>query len=329
MDEQKIRWGIVGTGKIAASFAEDIGHAPNAELLAVGSRSRAAAEAFGDRFAIPRRHASYASLAEDPQVDIAYIATPHTQHHENSALCLQAGKAVLCEKPFTVNAGEARSLIDLARQRGLFLMEAMWTRFLPATRELRRLLEQGVLGEVRMLAADFGKRFDFDAASRLFAPELGGGALLDLGVYPVSLASLVFGPPARITSMVSMGRTGVDEQEGIVFGYEGGRLAVLYASMQATTPDEATILGSRGYLRIHTPMHAPERMTLCLEGSQEQSLEYPIRGNGLHYQAIEAMRCLREGMRESDSMRLEESLEVMQAMDAVRSQWGLRYPGER
>ncbi len=329
MGKPKIRWGIVGTGKIAASFAEDLSHASDAELIAVGSRSKQSAEAFGNRFAIPRRHASYAALAEDAQVDVAYIATPHTEHQANSALCIQAGKAVLCEKPFTLNAGEAQSLIDLARQRGLFLMEAMWTRFLPAIGELRRLLQEGVLGDVRMLAADFGKRFPFDPAHRLFAPELGGGALLDLGVYPVSLASLVFGPPNRIACMASMGTTGVDEQAGILFGYEGGKLAMLSASMQVTTPDEATILGTRGYLRIHPPMHAPDRMTLSLEGRKEKVLEHPIRGNGLHYQAVEVMRCLREGNLESDHMRLDESLEVMQAMDAVRSQWGLRYPGER
>jgi len=329
MGKPKIRWGILGTGKIAASFAKDLRHASDAELVAVGSRSRDAAEAFGERFAIRRRHASYTSLAEDPQVDVAYIATPHTQHHANSALCLQAGKAVLCEKPFTLNAGEAQSLIDLARQRGLFLMEAMWTRFVPAIGELRRLLQEGVLGDVRMLAADFGRRFRFDPANRLFAPELGGGALLDLGVYPVSLASMIFGPPNRITCMASMGTTGVDEQAGILFGYEGGQLAMLSASMQVTTPDEATIMGTRGCLRIHPPMHAPDRMTLSLEGRKEKVLEHPIRGNGLHYEAVEVMRCLREGILESNHMRLEESLEVMQAMDAVRSQWGLRYPGER
>lgn len=329
MAKAKIRWGIVGTGKIAASFAEDLRHAPDAELVAVGSRTKESAEAFGNRFAIARRHASYAALAEDPQVDVAYIATPHTQHFANSALCLRAGKAVLCEKPFTVSAGEAQSLIDLASQQGMFLMEAMWNRFLPAIGELRRLLQAGVLGEVRMLAADFGRRFRFNPASRLFSPELGGGALLDLGVYPVSLASLVFGTPTRITSLASMGATGVDEQEGILLGYEDGRLAVLYASMQATTPEEAMILGTQGYLRIHPPMHAPHRMTLFLEGSRAKAIRRPIRGNGLHYQAVEVMRCLREGKLESDHMRLNESLEVMRTMDAVRAQWGLRYPSER
>ena len=329
MTKDGIRWGIVGTGKIATSFAEDLRHARGAELVAVASRSEESARAFAGRFQVPRWHASYEAMAEDPQVDVAYIATPNTQHYSNSALFIRAGKAVLCEKPFTLNAIEAQELIELARQRGLFLMEAMWTRFLPSIGVLRQLLEEGALGEVRMLAADFGKRFRFDPTSRLFAPELGGGALLDLGVYPVSLASLVFGPPERIHCMASMGETGVDEQEGILFGYAGGRQAVLYASMQVTTPDEATILGTRGYLRIHSPMHAPHRITVFAEDGKEHSHEHPIRGNGLHYQVLEVMRCLREGARESEQMRLDESLGVMKTMDAVRAEWGLRYPSER
>ena len=328
MAEVKLRWGIIGTGKIAASFAADLRHAKDCQLVAVASRTRDTAEAFGERYAIPRRHASYASLAEDPQVDVAYIATPNTQHYENSALCLQAGKAVLCEKPFTLNAREAAALIGLARQKGLFLMEAMWTRFLPAIEEVRRLLRDGALGEPHLLTADFGRRFRFNRASRLFAPELGGGALLDLGVYPVSLASLVFGPPARISSMATLGSTGVDEQEGILLGYDGGRMAILTASMQTTTPEEATICGTQGLLRIHSPMHAPSRITLIPEDGKPRTSGYAIRGNGLHYQAEEVARCLREGLVESDRMRLEESLQVMQTMDALRAQWGLRYPGE-
>jgi predicted dehydrogenase len=329
MTTDAIRWGIVGTGKIARSFAEDLRLARGAELVAVASRSEESARDFAGRFRVPRWHTSYAAMAEDSQVDVAYIATPHTEHFSNSALFLQSGKAVLCEKPFTLNAGEARALIEIARQRGCFLMEAMWTRFLPAIGALRRLLEAGALGEVRMLAADFGKRFRFDPASRLFAPELGGGALLDLGVYPVSLASLVFGPPERIECMASMGATNVDEQAGILLGYAGGRQAVLYASMQVTTPDEATILGTRGYLRIHTPMHAPHRLSVFMEDGKEARHEHPIRGNGLHYQAVEVMRCLREGARESEHMRLDESLTVMKTLDAIRAEWGLRYPGER
>ncbi|MCJ7514333.1 MAG: Gfo/Idh/MocA family oxidoreductase [Anaerolineales bacterium] len=328
MPHDRIRWGIVGTGKIADSFAEGLRAAPEAELVALGSRSKKTAEAFGARHSISHRHGSYAALAEDPEVDVAYIATPHTLHFQNASLCLEAGKSVLCEKPFTLNAGEAQALIRLARERKLFLMEAMWTRFLPAMGQVSHLLQEGALGEVRLLAADFGKRFEVDPDSRLFAARLGGGALLDLGVYPVSLASCVFGPPARISSLAQLGQTGVDEQEGILLAYEGGRLAILYASMQVTTPDEATILGTRGYLRIHSPMHAPDRLTLFLSGMDEETLEFPIEGNGLHYQTVEVMRCLREGMLESERMPLDESLQVMQTMDALRSQWGLKYPTE-
>ena len=328
MKKNRICWGIVGTGKIASSFAEGLRSAPDAELVAVGSRSGESADAFGDRHSIPHRHDSYEALAGDPAVDVTYIATPHTLHFQNARLCLEAGKPVLCEKPFTINTREARELVQLARRKSLFLMEAMWTRFLPAIRQLNQLLAAGVVGDVWLMAADFGKRFEYDPGSRLFAPDLGGGALLDLGVYPVSLASMVFGPPARITSMAHLGPTGVDEQSSVLLGYEQGRLAVLYASMQVTSPDEATILGSDGYIRIHSPMHAPDRLSVFKSGIREQVLQFPIEGNGLHYEALEVMQCLRQGKTESSLMPLEESVQVMETMDAIRGQWGLKYPSE-
>lgn len=325
---ERIGWGIIGTGTIAHDFAADLRRAPGAELAAVGSRTAEAAEAFGRRFRVPHRHANYAALVEDPSVDVVYVATPHSLHAANSRMALEAGKPVLCEKSLTINAREALGLIELARSRSLFLMEAMWTRYLPAVIHFRELLAEGVLGDIRMLAADFGLRFDFDPHGRLFAPELGGGALLDLGVYPVSLASMVLGQPESIVSLAKLGETGVDDQAGIVFRYGGGQIACLYTSMRASTPSEATIIGTKGRIRLDAPIYKPEGMTITLPGRKDRRIVRRVDGNGLHYEAVEVMRCLTEGKLESSVMPLDESLSIMQTMDAIRAQWGLVYPGE-
>lgn len=325
----RVGWGILGTGKIAAGFAEDLRHVPGAELAAVGSRTAAAAEAFADRFRIPRRHAGYAELVHDPAVDVVYVATPHALHAEHTRLALEAGKHVLCEKPFTLNARQAASLIALAGERRLFLMEAMWMRFLPAIVDVRRILAEGTLGEVRMLSADFGLRFAFNPQGRLFAPELGGGALLDLGVYPVSLAHMVLGRTESIVSQASLGATGVDDQSGIVLRFPAGQIAVLHTAMGVITPTEASIIGTQGHLRLHAPFYRTNDLTLSRPGKRDRRMHYRRRGNGLHYQALAVMECLRQGRLECETMPLSESLAVMKTLDAIRAPWGLRYPGEQ
>ena len=324
----KIRWGILSTGKIAARFAEGLAVLPDAELVAVGSRTPAAAEAFGAQYGIPHRHGSYEALVADPDVDVIYIGTPHPLHKENSLLALRHGKAVLCEKPFTLNAAEAAEVIAVAREQRLFLMEAMWMRYIPAIVKVRELLAAGALGEVRLVAADFGFRAEFDPQSRLFAPELGGGALLDVGIYPLSLACMVLGPPAHVTGLAHRGVTGVDEQSAFLLGYEDGRLAVLYAAVRTNTPVEATIMGTAGQMRIHSPMFHPTRLTLSRPGQDDERLELPVAGNGYNYEAAEVMRCLRAGELESPVMPLAETLAIMQTMDQLRAQWGLKYPSE-
>lgn len=324
---ERIRWGILSTGRIAHTFATALKTLDDAEVVAVGSRTREAAERFGETFGIPHRHASYEALAADPDVDVIYVATPHPLHYDNARMCLEAGKAVLCEKPFTINAVEAADLIALAQRRGLFLMEAMWTRFLPAMAEVRRLVQDGMLGDVRAVAADMGFRADFDPGSRLFAPELGGGALLDVGVYTISFASMVLGAPDRVAAMAHLGRTGVDELSGLLLGYAGGALATLMCGVVLEMPGEATIMGTRGRIRIHANWWRAERLSVWRDGRMEL-IERPVEGNGYQYQALEVMRCLREGRIESEIMPLQESLEVMQVMDRAREQWGLRYPSE-
>jgi predicted dehydrogenase len=325
---RKIRWGIIGTGNIAKQFARGLAVLPDAELVAVGSRTPTSASAFADTFDVPHRHSSYEELARDPDLDVVYIATPHSLHRENTLLCLEAGKAVLCEKPFAINAAEAEEMIGLARERGLFVMEAMWSRFFPAMGKVRELLAAGVIGQVRLLTVDFGFRAQFNPQSRLFNPELGGGALLDVGVYTVSLASMVFGSPTRVASLAHLGQTGVDEQAGVILGYEGGQLAVLSTAIRTASPQDATLMGTEGHLRIDPRWWMPTRLTLSASGQEDKVVELPFTGNGYNYEAAEVMACLRAGKLESDVMPLDETLSIMHTMDQIRAQWGLRYPME-
>ena len=324
----KIRWGILGTGGIARSFAEGLKVLDDAELVAVGSREAQSANEFGDLFGVSRRHASYAELANDPEVDVIYVATPHPAHKDNTLLCLQAGKAVLCEKPFTINAKEAAEMIAYSREHKLFLMEAIWSRFLPIMVRLREMLAAGVIGELRMVQADFSFRTEFDPHNRLFDPVLGGGALLDAGIYPVSMASMVFGPPSDIVSLTHLGETGVDEQTAMVFRYAKGQLAVLTTATRTAGPVDVLIRGTEGSIRILPWWLRATSMVVSRPGQDDELIELPLVGNGYNYEAVEVMRCMRAGLLESDIMPLDESLQLMQTLDAVRAPWGLKYPSE-
>jgi predicted dehydrogenase len=322
------RWGILGTGNIARQFATGLQALPDATLAAVGSRSQEAADAFGAQFGAARRHASYEALAADPEVDAIYVATPHSMHRENTLLCIEHGKPVLCEKPFAINAAQSEEMVAAARARGVFLMEAMWTRFLPLLGRMRALLDARVIGEVRMLQADFGFRTGVNPKGRLFDPALGGGALLDVGIYPVSLASMVLGQPSRVASMADIGSTGVDEQAAIILGYENGQLALLSTAIRTSTPHEARIMGTNGLIRLHDQWWRGTGMTLAVSGQEPQRIDEPIAGNGYNYEAAEVARCVRAGLLESETMPLDETLAIMRTLDAVRAQWGLRYPME-
>ena len=255
-------WGILGTGKIARLFASDLACVPDAKLIAIGSRSGERAREFGKKFHVPNQHGSYAELANDPQVEAIYIATPASAHKENTLLCLDAGKAVLCEKPFTINAREAEEVISLARRKKVFLMEAMWTRFVPLISKVRNLLASGAIGTINHFIADLGTRVPFDSEGRVFNAELGGGALLQKGIYLLSLASMILGTPNRVKSLLSMGETGVDEHTGILLGYPGSQLASLVCSVRVDTQRAATIVGSGGQIRIHDPIICPASLTL-------------------------------------------------------------------
>ena len=323
-----IRWGILGTGKIARKFAEGLKVLPDARLMAVGSRNANPAQEFGSHFNVPHRHASYEALAADPDVDAIYVATPHSCHKDNTLLALAGGKAVLCEKPFTINTREAEQVIKFAREKMVFLMEAMWTRCFPLMEKLRALLAAQAIGDTRMLTADFGFRAEYHEEERLFNRECGGGALLDVGVYPISLASMIFGTPTRIASLAHLGRTDVDEEGAMILSHPQGQLAVLSTAIRLETPHEAIILGTKGRLRIHSPWWRPTAMTLARDGMADEVMEFPPAGNGYEYEAAEVMNCLRAGRLESDVMPLDESLAILKTMDAIRAQWGLKYPME-
>jgi len=316
---EPLRWGILSTGGIAHTFASDLRFIDEGVVAAVGSRSLAAADAFGDEFDVPRRYGSYEALVGDPDVDVIYVATPHPFHLANATLALEAGKPVLVEKAFTMNGAEARELVALARSKELFLMEAMWTRHLPHVAKLRELIGEGVLGELVTVEADHGKWFAADPTHRLFAPELGGGAMLDLGVYPVSFASMLLGTPDRITALVDAAFTGVDAQASMLFGYASGAQAVLTCTSSARTATRACVSGTKARVEIDGDFYAPTSFTLIARTGERERFEFSSKGRGLHYQAQEVARCLSEGVTESPLMPLDESVAIMDTMDRVLS----------
>ena len=319
-----IRWGILGTGKIARAFADALQDTPGATLAAVASRTLDSARTFAAGYGQAQAFGSYAELAGAPGIDIVYIATPHPMHAANAMLCLEGGKAVLCEKPFTINRREAEQVVALARAKKLFLMEAMWTRFMPALAEVRRIVASGEIGAVHQVIADFGFSATLDPAHRVNNPELGGGALLDLGIYPLSIATALLGPVAEVRAQAEMGPTGVDLQTAFTLRHEGGGMSICSCSLKARTPAELTIAGELGHVRMNTMFHRADQVTVRTEQG-ERTVSTPYLGNGYVHEAIEAGRCLRQALLESPGMTLDQSLALMGNLDEIRAQIGLRY----
>ena len=282
-----IQWGILGTGAIAHRFAEDFVHVKDGKLWASSSRSSERAQAFGNRFRVPCRYGSYHALTEDPRVDAVYIATPASEHKAGIELCLRAGKAVLCEKPLTVKRQEAEDVIILARRSGIFLMEAMWTRFLPLLARLRELLARNVIGDIRHVMAETATDVPFDPESRVFNPELGGGALLQKGVYLLSLTSMILGSPIRMKSLSTIAKSGVDEGTGMLLEYPNGRMATLWCSVGVRGQRRAVITGTQGQIIVHDPVICPSALTVRLYGPQQRP-HHPVAGkvDGLKAQLV-------------------------------------------
>ena len=323
-----VNWGILGPGRIAHSFAAGLRDAAGARLVAVGSRAAARAEAFAAQYGAAQAHGSYAALAADPAVDAIYVATPHPQHASACRICLDAGKHVLCEKPLAVNAAEARAMAACARDRGVLLMEGMWTRFIPAIAALRTLLQAGEIGMPALLQCDLAFAAEVDPASRLFAPELAGGALLDIGVYCVAFASMVLGTPDTVACSAHLGATGVDERTAVALSHPSGAVAALLCGITVRSPQVATIYGSEGYVTVASPFWCGEQLTVHLTGAAPEERRYPRRGNGFNYEAEHFMELVRAGATDSPIMPLAESITISETLDAARRRIGLRYPFE-
>ncbi|MGN9762132.1 Gfo/Idh/MocA family protein [Streptomyces sp. SD31] len=331
MAEQSVRWGILATGGIAATFAADLVDMPDAEVVAVASRTQASADAFAERFGIPRAYGDWDALAQDGDIDVVYVATPHSAHRAAAGLCLEAGHNVLCEKAFTLNAREAGELVALARARGSFLMEAMWMYCNPLVRRLKALVDDGAVGEVRHVQADFGLAGPFPPSHRLRDPAQGGGALLDLGVYPVSFAQLLLGEPSDVTARAMLSAEGVDLQTGALLSWDSGALASVHCSIVGGTATSASVTGSGGRIDVPNGFFFPDRFVLHRDGRDpEEFMADPADGprGSLRHEAAEVMRALRAGETESPLVPLDGTLAVMRTLDAVRDRIGVRYPGE-
>ncbi|MFC4564180.1 Gfo/Idh/MocA family protein [Nocardiopsis mangrovi] len=331
-----IRWGIAGTGAIANGFADALGRLPDARLVAVGSRRKESADAFGVKYGIPTagRHSSYEQLAADDDIDVVYVASPHSHHHEHTLLFLNAGRNVLCEKPFALTAEQAAEMVATARRNKRFLMEAMWSRFLPAYVRLRELVGAGAIGTVLSVEADFGFPVPEDPAHRLFDPALGGGSLLDLGVYPVSLASMLLGEPDRIAATGKLGPTDVDEQVAVLSGYDSGAIAIAKSSIRSQLACTGRITGTDGHIELPFLVHCPDELIVHSRGVGER-LSLPAAGEGasgenagggLHHQVRHVHERLKAGQVESDVMPLDESVAIMRTLDTARRHIGLVFP---
>ncbi|MFI1729339.1 Gfo/Idh/MocA family protein [Streptomyces acidicola] len=331
MADRPVRWGVLATGGIAASFTADLVDLPDAEVVAVASRSTESAKAFAERFGIARAYGEWGALAEDADVDVVYVATPHSAHRAAAGLCLEAGRNVLCEKAFTLNAREAGELVALAKERGSFLMEAMWMYCNPLVRRMAGMVRDGVIGEVRTVQADFGLAGPFPPSHRLRDPAQGGGALLDLGVYPVSFAQLLLGEPSDVTARAVLSDEGVDLQTGALLSYESGALASVHCSITGGTATSASVTGSQGRIDIPDGFFFPDHFVLHRDGQAPETFRAdPSAGprNSLKHEAREVMRALRAGETESPLVPLEGTLAVMRTLDAIRDRVGVRYPGE-
>ena len=322
----KYNWGIIGAGNIAGKFAEDLKLLPQSRLKAVSSRSADRASTFAKKYKIPDWYDSWDAMAADPDIDIVYVATHHPFHFQNTRSCLEAGKAVICEKPFTMNRRELDILVNIAREKKVFLMEAIWSRFLPSTRKVMEVKESGELGKLSDVYADFGFRFEFDKGHRLFDPAKGGGALLDIGIYPVFISQLMAGPPQKIMATARFAPTGVDHSCNMIFEHGKEVVSSLNCTLLSDAPIEANLMFEHGWIRMESWWLTPGPITIHRNGRKPRHVKFREPGNGYHYEAAEVMKCLDRGLTESPSLPLDFSLDLMGTLDAVRAACGISYP---
>ncbi len=319
-----VRWGIIGPGRIASRFVRDFPHVPHAELAAVASRSAERAATFAAEHRIDRVHDSYRAIIDDDAVDVLYIATPHTQHRAIALAAIRAGKAVLIEKSFTVSPAATVEIVTAARQAGVFAMEAMWTRFLPVIATLRELIADGAIGVVQAVQAELGVRAPDDPDDRFLNPAIGGGALFDVGVYPISFAQMVLGTPDRVAASGALTTSGVDVEEAVLLGFPDGRSATLFASLRCATPGQARVFGTDGWIDVLPRFHHPDRMVVHRAGRDPQELTLPPVGGGFTHELSEVTECVAAGRTESPVMPLADTIVVQEVMAAVAAQIGMR-----
>ena len=323
-----LRWGILGPGGIARAFTSDLRTA-GLDVAAVGSRRQQTADAFAADFGIPRAHGSYEDLVADPDVDIVYVATPHPMHAANALLAIEASKHVLVEKPFTLNAAEAAEVRDAAAARGVLAMEAMWTRYLPHMVRIRELIASGALGEVRAVIADHTQLLPDDPAHRINALELGGGALLDLGIYPISFAWDVLGAPLSIAASARLGDAGSDTEVATVMAHESGAISTSLSASRAAGPNTATVIGTEARIEIDRVWYSATSFRVVgPDGAVREEYRSDIDGRGMQYQALAAERVIGEGRTDSDILPIDETVAIMETLDEIRELVGVRYPGE-
>jgi len=319
-----VRWGIVGPGRIARKVAADFAHVPDAQIVAVASRSAERAAAFAADFDVPTVHDSYPAILADPQVDALYIATPHPQHRAIALAGIRAGKALLVEKAFTVTPEATGEIVDLATERGVFVMEAMWTRFQPAIVRLRELLADGAIGEVTAVQAELGAQQPTDPADRFYAPELGGGALFDLTVYPLSFAQMILGAAQDVTARGVLAESGVDVEESILLDHGDGRTSTLFASLRCQTPGAARVVGTGGWIDVPPRFHHPAGIVLHRNGQEPQEIAAPATGAGYSHEIVEVTEGVAAGRTQSDVMPLADTVAVQAIMAEVADQLGMR-----
>ena len=323
------RWGILACGKIAEKFADDlVANVPDAVVYAVASRDYMKAHIFGQKYEATKIFNSYQDLVDCPEVDVIYIASPHALHYEHTLLCLNGGKAVLCEKAFAINTTMVKEMIAKSKEKNLFLMEAIWTRFHPAIAQTLEIIKSGQIGDIVHIVADFGFKAVYDENARLFNPALTGGALYDIGIYPLFISKLLLGNPKEIKAVATFAPTGVDVNTALSLSYENGATASLFSTLNAQTDTTCTIYGSKGKLFLHGRFHETKGLTLEIEGQEAQVFETERLGHGYSYEAQEVQRCLKLGEIESDKLPLQFSLELMELLCEIRQQIGLVYPQE-
>jgi len=325
-----IRWGILGTGSIARKFASDLQLAEGCELVAVGSRSKTGADEFAARFRVKHCHSSYEELALNTEVDVIYIATPHNLHYENTLLCLNHNKAVLCEKPFAINSRQTVEMIALAKEKKLFLMEARWTKFLPHFIKMREMVAAGMLGGIKAVLANFGFKPLPPVNPRLFDPALGGGTIMDIGIYNVFMAMDILGMPDHIDAVMTPASSGVDEQCAILFRYKNGAMAQLFSSFSTNLATDMDICGSNGRIRLTSRFYEPSA-TIEYYNGRDAEKQVPVEkgsGGGYNYEAAHVNECLRNGLTESPVIPFADTLQLMETLDKIRELAGVKYPAD-